>query len=491
MLTERDTASNESFHDYNQPDPPEAKPRKKRAPRRKRENEEAPAPRSESGQVKVKADFTMPVERFARLAEEEVDDDEEEIEEIEEADSRNYRHLLYGNGLASVPVQPRVVTEDHSESVREHLRQVSEANAFKARIWRVPDTFAKRNPLIQRKPANAIGWSYQGEFAYDPDTLDDDLLSVFTDGHYFVEVREHGKFVQGMLRTVGDPSSAETVVTPAAQPTVIHESAPAPDPLKDAKANVYVMNSVVEAATKLLEAQAHQQPPAPSKPPSLKERLEELRLMQQMFAPPQPALSQTDPLEKLASALESESMKRILSTIKSDNPVAPVEPQSSFWDFAAGAMETLAPGLNPLLAGLGRYLAGLAQASPAQSPAPTNPARPTQIPAPVEAPVVESEASSTTETEEDNGVNIQFLIQDLINQVPAEQTAQKVRQMSAGKPFIKPFLKQYLAKENAALWEELISLCESDGEAATLREGLAECTWKDDWLDALKKHLQS
>lgn len=485
MLTERDTTSNEPFHDYNQPDPPEAKPRKKRAPRRKRVVEEPPAPRVESGQVKVKADFTMPVERFARLAEEEFDDDEEATEEVEEADPRDYRNMLHGNGLASMPVQPGVVAETHSESVREHLRQVSEANAFKARIWRVPDTFAKRNPLIQRKPANAIGWAYQGECAYDPETLDDDLLSVFSDGHYFVEVREQGKFVQGMLKTVGDPSSPEAAMPPTAQSAVIHEPmASAPDPMKEAKANIVAMNAVVDAATRLAEVAAHQQPPPTQKTPSLKERLEEFEMLKRIFSPPQTP-QQADPFEKFLGMVQSEAFQKVLSTIKSDNPVAPVEPQSGFWDFAAGALESLAPGLNPLLAGAGRYLASLGQVPLSQSPAPATSAQPSQISAPVDAPpVVEAE-------EEETGVSIQFLVQDLIAQVPAELTAQKVKQMAANNPFVKPFLKQYLAKDNAALWEDLIALCESEEEATTLRNGLAECTWKDDWLNTLKQQLQS
>ncbi|HMV47035.1 MAG TPA: hypothetical protein PLD20_05845 [Blastocatellia bacterium] len=491
MLTERDTTSNEPLHDYNQPEPPEAKPRKKRAQRRKRVVEDAPTPRVESGQVKVKADFTMPVERFARLAEEEFDDDEEETEEVEEIDSRDYRHLLYGNGVAPMSIQPGVVAETHSESVREHLRQVSEEATFTARIWRVPSGFAIRHPLIRRKPKSAPGWAYQSDLPYDPETIEGDVLQAYGDGHYFIEVRENGRFQTGMLITVGDPASVEVQMTPTTTPQgTVYEATPAPppDPVKEAQAQAKIIDTMTNAYTRLLEVQSHQQPVQPPEPPSLKERLEELRLMQQMFAPQQPAASHADPMEKLAAALESESIKRILSTIKSDNPVAPVEPQTSIWDFLSGAMETLAPGLNPLLAGAGRYLAGLAQASPAQSPAPTNPSRPTQIPAPVESPAVGSEEI----TEEDNGViSIQFLLQDLINQVPAEQTAQKVRQIANSYPLIKPLLKQYLAKDNAVLWEEFIARAQSDGEAATLREGLAECTWKDDWLNALKKHLQS
>ncbi|HEX9005412.1 MAG TPA: hypothetical protein VGB07_36230 [Blastocatellia bacterium] len=493
MLTERETITESSLPDYNQlpAEPSAEKPTRKRKakPRRRVREEKAPEP----NQVKVNASFSMPVEQLAQLAqspeEEEDEDNEEEIEEAEEAYPRDNRHLLYGPGLASVPFQPRLAADDHSESVREHLRQVSEANAFKAKIWRVPEGFARRNPLIQRKPSNPIGWSYQGEFSYDPETLDDDLLSMFSDGHYFVEIREHGRFVQGLLKTVGDPSSSETVMPPTVQ-AAVHEHAP-PDPLKEAKANAFAMNAVVDAATRLAEVAAHQQPAQHPKPQTLKERLEELKLMQQMFAPPQPqAQQQHDPLEKLASALEGETLKRILSSIKSENPVAPVEPSTTIWDWAMEIVPHVAPGLNALMAGAGVWLRSLGQQPVAinQQPAQTAPQKPSQLPQPAPPqpePPIEEPAT------EGEGVDIQFLMQDLINNVPPAETAEKVKALARSKPFLRPFLKQYLAKENRILWEELAQLCETEAEANELREGLDACTWKDDWLNALKKHLQS
>jgi len=365
----------------------------------------------------------------------------------------------------------------------------------------VPPAFAARNPLIARKPASAPGWAYQGEIPFDPETLDSDLLTLFNDGHYFVEVRERGEFRSGMLKTVGDPASLETMMPPAASPVIVQEHAtPPPDPLKDAKAQTHIMESVISAATRLIEAQAIAQPVQPVKPPSLKERLEELKLMQQMFAPQQPQQQQHDPLEKLASALEGETLKRILSTIKSENPIAPAEPPTSFWDFAAQAAEYLAPGLNPLLAGLGQWLLNSIPSvqAPQQQKQQQRPTPPRPLPSPQpQPPAATSDAADEQLPEtgeepatEEEGVSIQFLIQDLIANTPTDQTAAKVKELMRTRPFVRPFLKQYLAKDNAAIWEELIGLCETEQEAATLREGLASCTWKEDWLNSLKQHLQ-
>jgi hypothetical protein len=475
MLTERDNTTEIVPPNHNEMSAEQApeKPRRKRSYTRRRLREEKPEP----NQVKVNANFSLPIEQFAQLANDQFEeDDEEEIEEVEETDSRDRRHLLYGPGLASLPFQPRVAAEDHSESVREHLRQVNEASAFKARIWSVPAAFAQRNPMIQRKPKVAPGWAMRGEIQYDPDSLESDLLALFADGYYFVEIRERGQFHSGQMVTVGDPSSPEVTMPQTVQRTIVHEPAAAPDPLKDAKANAFVMNSVIEAATKLLEAQAHQQP-AQQKQPSLKDRLEELKMMQQMFAPAQPQQQQRDPLER------------------------PAEQLSSFWDFAAQAAEYLAPGLNPLLAGVGQWLlASLQPTPPPQQPPPMQRPvsnKPPQLPqrTPVTtapATVVEQPSDAGEEpATEDDGVNIQFLVSDLLANEAPQVTADKVKAMLRSKPFIRPFLNEYLSKPNAELFGLLIGLCEGEQEAVTMREGLQACTWKEDWLNSLKRHLRN
>lgn len=481
MLTERNTETTPEANE--QPD--EQKPPRRRAPRRRRV-EEQPAP-SSNDRVKVKADFTMPVSQFARLAEEEIEY-EEEIEEDEEADSRYSRHLLYGDGLAPLPFQPRVVTEGHSESVREHLRQVNEAAAFKARIWSVPAAFAQRNPMIQRKPKVAPGWAMRGEIQYDPDTLESDLLALFADGYYFVEVRERGAFCSGQLVTVGDPSP-ETMLAAPTQPTIIHEAAPHTDPVKEANAQAKMLDTFSTAFARLLEAQSSQQP-SPQKPPSLKDRLEELQMLKQMFAPPVAVgqQQQRDPLEKLAEALESEALKKILGAVKSENPVQTAEEQSGFWDFAMNAVEQLAPGLNPLLAGLGRMLMTSNEPTAVTTQQSARTSRPSIKPQ--QLPVTEP-PETITSNEEEEGVDIRFLIQDLAAQTEPEETAKKVKAIMASKSFARPFLKQYLAADNKDIWEALIGLAENEQEAAELRKALEACEWREKWLNSLKQHLQS
>lgn len=485
MLTEKESEATPVTHSLEQSDEP--KPRHKRAPRRKRV-EALPTPPLNNDRVKVKADFTVPVAQFARFAEEEIEY-EEEIEEDEEADSRDHRYLLYGDGLAPVPFQPRVAAGDHSDSVREHLRQVNEAAAFKARIWSVPSAFAQRNPMIQRKPKVSPGWAMRGEIQYDPETLESDLLGLFADGYYFVEVRERGTFCSGQLVTVGDPSSAEPAL--AAPQTIIHESQPQVDPVKEANAQAKILDTISNAFARMLEAQSAQQP-AQQKPQSLKDRLEELQMLKQMFQPPATAnpQPQRDPLEKLAEALESEALRKILGAVKSENPVQPAEDQSGFWDFAMNAVEQLAPGLNPLLAGLGRMLMSSGEPTAPQPPAQqtTRTARPVS---PQQLPVVAEKPTTITSDAEDEGVDIRFLIQDLAAQADPAGTAEKIKALMASKPFARPFLKQYLSAKNEDIWEGLIGLAENETEAADLRKALDACDWREDWLNSLKQHLQS
>ena len=493
MFTETESNATETLTEQHEPhiEPAAEKLRRKRTYKPRRARTEQPKP--EPNQVKVSANFSLPIEQFAQLANDQSEDyDDEEIEETEEIDSPVDRNLLFGTGLASVPFRSPVADEGRAEYVRDHLRQVSEANAFKAKIWRVPEGFAIRNPLIQRKPASAPGWAYQGDIPYDPDSLDSDLLTLFSDGFYFVEIRERGLFRSGMLKTIGNPaaksSDAVAPIVPP-QPVYIHEPAPVVDPVKEATAQAKILDTVLTATTRLLEAQTAQQP-AQQKQPSLKERLEEMKLMQQMFAPPAPTQQQRDPLEKLAEALESETLKKILGTIKSDNPVEPQPEGSSFWDFASGAVEQLAPGLNPLLAGLGRWLMTTAfSGDGGQQPKPVN--QSAAIPVGTSLPTQQTNATPPEATPEDDGVDIRFLIQDLANQVPPEDTAQKVKDLMANKPFIRPFLKKYLAADNQTILNEVVGLAENETEAASLRQALEACEWRDEWLNSLKQHLQS
>lgn len=454
--------------------------KKTRRKPRQRVRVEKPEP---TNQVKVNASFSVPVEQLAHFANDQYEDeDDEEIEETEEIDPNANRNLLFGAGLAPVPFRSPMVDSAHSDHVRDHLRQVSEANAFKAKIWQVPESFAVRNPLIQRKPTSAPGWAMRGEIQYDPETLETDLLALFADGYYFVEIRESGQFRSGQLVTVGDPSSSKMAMPPTVQPTVIHEAAPVADPVKEATAQAKILDVVLSATTRLLEAQATQQP-APPKQPSLKDRMEELQMLQSMFAPKQPQQQQRDPMEKLAEALESEAFKKVLSTIKSDNPAQTQPEGGGFWDFAMGAVEMLAPGLNPLLAGLGKMLM-TSGATESPNPAPKHAQ---QAANPISSvPSVEPQA-----VEEDEGVDIRFLIQDLADNTPPEQTAQKIKDLMAKKPFAGPFLKQYLAMENQAIWDALAGLAENETEAAGLRQALEACNWREDWLNSLKQHLKS
>jgi len=493
MFTERESDATETLTAHDEPhiEAPVEKPRRQRraARRRVRDVQSEPKP----NQVKVNASFSLPVGQFAQLANDQhEEDDDEETEEIEEIDSLADRNMLFGTGLAPVPFRSPMADEGRTEYVRDHLRQVSEANAFKAKIWRVPEGFAIRNPLIQRKPASAPGWAYQGDIPYDPDSLDSDLLTLFSDGFYFVEIRERGAFRSGMLKTIGNPaaksSDAVAPIVPP-QPVYIHEPAPMVDPVKEATAQAKILDTVLTATTRLLEAQTAQQP-AQQKQPSLKDRVEELQMLQNLFAPKQAVQQQRDPLEKLAEALESETLKKILGTIKSDNPVEPQPEGSSFWDFASGAVEQLAPGLNPLLAGLGRWLMTTAfSGDGGQQPKPVN--QPVVIPVDASLPTQQHETAPPKAIPEDDSVDIRFLIQDLADQVPPEVTAKKVKDLMANKPFIRPFLKKYLAADNQTILNEVVGLADDETEAASLRQALEACDWREDWLNSLKQHLQS
>lgn len=443
--------------------------------------------RRRGNNVQLKADFSLPIDRLARLAEEEPDDDEDFAET--ELD------LLEPVAL---PFQQN--NSGDSVSTDEYLRQLQETNRVKAHIWRVPKLFAERNPLITRKPASAPGWAFQGEIPFSPDTLDNDLLTLFADGYYFVEVRERGRFKASFLKTIGNPSNPQTdpPIVPAPQ-VIVQEPAPASDPIKDAKAQILVMNSVVTAATRLLEAQATAQNAPPPKQPTLKERIEELKALQQLVNPPQAQQPQRDPMERFAEALESEALKKILSAVKSDNPVV-TEPPTSFWDFAAQAAEYLAPGLNPLLAGLGAVLMNQLQGAQPQQPAlnPTRAQQPRQQalagaqtnqraePANTASPDIEAEAINAESQTEEEGVDIRFLLVDLFNQAPVTETAVKINDLTANKPFIRPFLKQYLAMPNEEIFAGVLDLCESEAEAQQVRQALAACAWKDEWLNNLK-----
>lgn len=465
-----------------------AKPKRRKPVRRKA----VKAPVVETNDVRVKAEFSLPVEQFGRLTsgQEEFDAEfygDEENEEAEEVDPNYDRNLLFRNGLEPVPFRSAMDDDSRSESVRHHLRQISEANAFKAKIWRVPESFAARNPLIQRKPTSTPGWAFQGEIAYDPEALDSDLLTLFSDGYYFVEIRERGLFRSGMLKTIGNPNARQSETQSVPPQVVVHEPAPTVDPLRDATAQAKVMNSVVEAATRLLSAQAALQPAQP-KQPSLKDRLEELQMLRQMFAPPQPTQPQRDPMERLAETLESEAMKKIIGAIKSENPVESSQESSGFWDFAMGAVEQLAPGLNPLLAGLGRMLmsSGLPATAPIEQ-APRAVATPAAISTDLPMETTTPPADMTTE---EDGVDIRFLLEDLANNVAPETTAQKIKDLMANKPLIKPFLKKYLSAPNQTIWNDVIGLADSETEAANLRQALEACEWREEWLNSLKQSLQ-
>ena len=428
--------------------------------------------------VKLKADFALPIDRLARLAEqEELDEEDDSLFDPTDLD----------------PAQPLVLpfqqtNGGNGQSTDEYLRQLQETNRIKAHIWRVPKIFAERNPLITRKPASAPGWAYQGEIPFSPDALDEDLLTLFADGFYFIEVRERGRFKAGFLKTIGNPSQpSESAAAPAIQPVIVQESQPA-DPIKDAKAQVYVMNSVVEAATQLLQAQAAAKPDAP-KPPTLKERIEELRALQQLMQPNQPQQNpqQRDPLERFAEALESEAVKKILNVVKNDKAPLPTEPQTTFWDFAAQAAEFLAPGLNPLLAGLGRWL--MMSVAPQQQGSRPDPQPQRSQNALAGANAPQATPATTNAPEEDFAVDIRFLVEDLAAQTPVAVTAQKINEIVRTKPFIRPFLTKYLSASNEEIWQDLLSLCESEEEAAQMRQALDDCAWKDDWLNNLKQAL--
>lgn len=463
---------------------PHAKPKRRRASTRRRVREEQ-APEEQT--VKVNANFHLPLSQFAQLAEEQgAEDEAEDVEEFEEADSDADYHLLYGDGLSSLSVHA-AETHGNPASIRAHLRQLSDAKAFRAKVWRVPESFARRNPLIQRKPSSTPGWAFQGEIAYDPETLDSDLLTLFADGFYFIEIRENGRYCSGMLTTIGNPTQPHNDAAAVPPPVIVQEPAAPPDPMRDATAQAKLMSGVVDAATRLLSAQAALTPAQP-KQPTLKERLEEIEALRRMFAPAQPAQQpQPDPLEKLAAALESETLKRILGTIKSENPIAPPDTQTGFWDFAASAAEMLAPGLNQLLAGLGRMLLNN---NPAPAPAPTaQPLRTATAALPTAAPP--APAVSDLPSDEGEGLDIRFILEDLAKQTPAEQTAERIKALLKNKPLFRPFLTQYLAKENAEIWETFIGLADGEEEAATLREALDACPWKDEWLNSLKAALNS
>lgn len=423
--------------------------------------------------VKLKADFALPIGRLARLAEEE--EHEEDGSFLDPSD-------LDFDQPVVMPFQPDNGSD--GQSTDEYLRQLQEANRIKAFIWRVPKVFAERNPLITKKPANAPGWAFQGEIPFSPESLDSDLLTLFADGFYFVEVREKGRYKAGFLKTIGNPAPpAHESAAPAPQIVVQESQPPALDPVKDAKAQILVMNGVVAAATRLLETQAMAQG-TPQKQPSLKERIEEMRAMQQLFAPQQqqPA-QQRDPLERLSEALESEAVKKIISAVKRDDALT-AEPQTSFWDFAAQAAEVLAPGLNPLLVGLGRWLMGAAaQQQVSRPPAPT---RPTQQHPQAALAGTTPPADTNEAPEEDNAVDIRFLVEDLARQAPVEETAAKINEIARTRPFVKPFLKKYLNSPNEEIWQDLLDLCESDEETAQMKQALEACTWKDEWLNNLK-----
>jgi hypothetical protein len=193
-------------------------------------------------------------------------------------------------------------------------------------------------------------------------------------------------------------------------------------------------------------------------------------------------------MERLAETLESEAIKKIIGAIKSENPVESPQESSGFWDFAMGAVEQLAPGLNPLLAGLGRML--MNSGLPTAPTAPIEQAsRPVVTPAAIstDLPV---DTTTNAATVEDDGVDIRFLLQDLANNVAPETTAQKIRDLMANKPLIKPFLKKYLSADNQTIWNDVIGLAENEAEAANLRQALEACDWREGWLNSLKQHLQ-
>lgn len=467
-----DTEDIEQDDEIEEIDEPEEEPRPRRRSARSRSRR-----RPQRHTVNLKADFSMPIERLARLAEEDYADEDETPDP--------YPSGSAATDLAALPFE-------HADgmdgiSTDEYLRQVKERNRVKALIYRVPKLFADRNPLISKKPASTPGWAFQGEVPFDPQTLDSDLLTLFSDGHYFIEIRDRGRFKAGFLRTIGNPQNADPL-PPAAAPIVVHEPAPSANPLADTKAQVMMMNSVVAAATRLLEAKASAEPPAP-RPPSLKERIDEMVALQRLLQPPQAAAAVPahDPLERLANALESEAVKKVLNHVKSENPIATAEPPTGFWDFATQAAEVLAPGLNPLLGALGSWISGqIASQAPPQ--APTN--RPTAPPRPAGAipPARAAAPQPPPPQPEENAVNLEFLIEDLFAQTAVEETAAKIRTL-ASKPFVGRFVKQYLAAPNEQIWGDLLDLCETEGERTQLQQSLAAATWKEDWINALKAQL--
>ena len=321
--------------------------------------------------------------------------------------------------------------EPEYDSRTEYIQQRLNEERVKAYIYRVPDSVIRSNNIPDRLPKNAarLGYVACGNFAFNPETWEDDLRERVYDGAYFVIVKEAGKFggIEEFIIVENTPKSAELKLTAA-------PGAPAPqyNPYQNiqipdqGKATKDAITMLTQVANLQRELTGGYTPPKPVKEKTLLEQMTELKALNELMAPSQ-AQQQTDPLLRMVE-LAAASNKPDLMTLVIDRMLGGEDdaPSNSFWQEFAMA---IAPAINELAPSVGNLLQNIISAP---QPVPAPPSVPTrQLAQPQAIPPKETPASQPPPqpsipvgAEQELIVVGDRMIQALANNTDAEEIAE-------------------------------------------------------------------
>lgn len=431
--------------------------------------------------ARVNVSMELPPERFARLAQQ----DEPGTTDEETIDQELADLLQSPNNVLHSDKPPE--TDRRAQYVEEAKKE----NELRAHIYRIPDRIPAY-AIPDKLPKTKVGWLHYGAIPFDPDSYEDEIQRGFPPGNYWLDIRKSGQFVtKEVVSVAANPLQSPDGVTAAPSPA---PAALAPMPLAlDAPALSAdkQLKSVFDLAERLLKLQP-QHTAAP--PPTLREQLAELRELQKLFQPQQATPAQ-NPLEDLVKVVQSEAFKQIKEMMRSPE----AGPKTTWMDVIRDMLPYFGPAIAPLVAVASQaaakqvaraYAANAPQPGPVQgtqhkaantAPQPTPPEhQPPRAVAPAPPPPL----TGTDEEWEEEELNpIQQLVQDLSEQRPVAESAELIRASVQRMPLLKGQVKKLIESENAKVWE-MLSLI------GVPEEVLADISWKDDWLNELRKELQ-
>lgn len=304
--------------------------------------------------AQVSARFSVPVSQLAggTLVQSESEDEDEDYSDFEE--------------------------EPEPDPRTDYIQQRLNEERVKAYIYRVPDSVIRSNNIPDRLPKNAarLGYVACGNFAFNPETWEDDLRERVYDGAYFVIVKEAGKFggIEEFIIVENTPKSAELKLSAA-------PGAPAPqyNPYQNiqipdqGKATKDAITMLTQVANLQRELTGGYTPPKPVKEKSLLEQMTELKALNELMSPPQ-AQQQTDPMLRMFEVAAASNKPDLLSLVV-DRMLGNDDDAPSGGSSWQDVLIAFAPFVNEVGPQLGNLLQVLV---PAPNPVPAPPSAPTR-----------------------------------------------------------------------------------------------------------------